>query len=77
MFAPARANHPKADNRRQNHRVGCPVRVSAYGSHAQLKAHVYALLMAYNFTKRLKALRASRRTSTSAKSGRRSQIGLG
>jgi Integrase core domain len=28
-----------------------------YGSHAQLKAHVHAFLMAYNFAKRLKTLR--------------------
>ena len=29
-----------------------------YGLHAQLKAHVHAFLMAYNFSKRLKTLRA-------------------
>lgn len=28
-----------------------------YGTHAQLKAHVHAFLMAYNFAKRLKTLR--------------------
>ena len=28
-----------------------------YGSHAQLKAHIHAFLMAYNFAKRLKTLK--------------------
>ena len=28
-----------------------------YASHAQLKAHLHAFLMAYNFAKRLKTLR--------------------
>jgi hypothetical protein len=28
-----------------------------YGTHAQLKAHLHAFLMAYNFAKRLKTLR--------------------
>jgi transposase InsO family protein len=45
-----------------------------YSTHAQLKAHAHAFLMAYNFAKRLKTLRGLNPTSTFATSGRPSQI---
>lgn len=38
-------------------RTGVTVQRYHYGTHAQFKAHVHSFLMAYNFAKRLRALR--------------------
>ena len=47
-----------------------------YDSHAQLTAHLQDFTDAYNYDRRLKTLRASLPTNTSAKSGQPSQNGL-